>query len=162
TAYDRLEVESGGPDAIVLALANGVSENIPKLPQVERAWKAESAIGQLQGPAVIYVGVTAGESPPPPGLFTPIIVSGRDGNPEADDEIEVTEQIADLGHLHVGDVLPLKFLTESQIAQFDTGFGEPGGPAIRAKVVGIMRAAVGSGDNGSETFSTPAFARRVA
>ena len=73
----------------------------------------------------------------------------------------LTERIQRISGLQVGDELPMKFLTADEVAQFDTGFGEPDGPAIRMKVVGLVRAALGAGANGPETFSTPVFARRI-
>jgi len=161
TAYTRLEAASGAPDAVVLGIASGVADEVPKLPQVDKVWSGRTGIGQLQGDAVAFAGVIAGESQPPKGLFTPIIVEGRDLDPNADDELLLTERIQKVTGIHVGDELPMKFLTADEVARFDTGFGEPDGPSIRMKVVGVVRAALGAGANGPETFSTPAFARRL-
>ena len=161
TAYTRLEAASGAPDAVVLGISSGVEDQVPRLPQVAKIWPGRTAIGELQGDAVNFVGIVAGESAPPKGLFTPIITEGRDLDPKADDELLLTERIQRISGLQVGDELPMKFLTADEVAQFDTGFGEPDGPAIRMKVVGVVRAALGAGANGPETFSTPAFARRI-
>jgi hypothetical protein len=146
---------------VVLGISGGVEDEVPKLPQVDKLWAGRTGIGRLQGDAVTFVGVIAGESPPPKGLFTPIIVEGRNLDPKADNELLLTERIQKISGLRVGDELPMKFLTADQVAQFDTGFGEPGGPSIRMKVVGVVRAALGAGANGPETFSTPALARRI-
>jgi hypothetical protein len=161
TAYARLEAASGAPDAVVLGISGGVDDEVTKLPEVDRIWAGRTGIGQIQGDAVTYVGIIAGESPPPKGLFTPIIVEGRNLDPKAENELLLTERIQKVSGLKVGDELPVKFLTAEEVAQFDTGFGEPDGPSIRMKVVGILRAALGAGANGPETFSTPAWARRV-
>ena len=100
TAYTRLEAASGAPDAVVLGIASGVADEVPKLPQVDKVWSGRTGIGQLQGDAVAFAGVIAGESQPPKGLFTPIIVEGRDLDPNADDELLLTERIQGLtGHL---------------------------------------------------------------
>ena len=161
TAYARLEAASGAPDAVVLGLVGGVEDEVPKLPQVEKIWAGRTGIAQLQGDAVRFLGIIAGRSAPPDGLFTPIIVEGRDLDPTADDELLLTERIQKVSGLRVGDELSMKFLTADEVAQFDTGFGEPDGPLIRMKVVGIVRAALGAGANGPETFSTTALARRI-
>jgi hypothetical protein len=161
TAYSRLEAASGASDAVVLGIASGVEDEVPRLPQVEKIWPGRTAIGELQGDAVTFVGIIAGESAPPKGLFTPIITEGRALDPRADNELLLTERIQRISGLQVGDELPMKFLTADEVAQFDTGFGEPDGPAIRMKVVGVVRGALGAGANGPETFSTPAFARRI-
>jgi hypothetical protein len=162
TAYSRLEVASGAPDVVVLGIAGGVGDDdIATIPQVDKVWSGRTGIGALQGDAVTFVGIIAGRSRPPAGLFTPIVVEGRNLNPAADDELLLTERIQNVSGLHVGDELPLKFLKASEVAQFDTGFGEPEGPELRMKVVGVVRAALGAGSNGPETFSTPAFARRI-
>jgi hypothetical protein len=162
TAYERLEVESGAPDVVVLGIAGGVGDgDIAAIRQVDKVWSGRTGIGALEGDAVTFVGVIAGRSRPPAGLFTPIVVEGRNLNPRADDELLLTERIQEVSGLHVGDELPLTFLSAPQVAQFDTGFGEPQGPALRMKVVGVVRAALGAGSNGPETFSTPAFARRI-
>ena len=61
----------------------------------------------------------------------------------------------------MGDRLPLKFLTASEIAQFDTGFGAPDGPALRMRIVGIARTVNDGTANAAEAVSTPALARRL-
>lgn len=162
TAYERLERASGAPDAIVLATASDTSPTrITRLPGVARSWAAVNAIARVRTGAVTYVGVSAGVEPPPPGLFTPVIVAGRAPRATADDELLVSEHFATAADIHVGDVVPLHFLTRDEVAQFDTGFGEPDGPRIRMRVVGIARGAFGSRANGPAVFSTPAFARRA-
>jgi hypothetical protein len=161
TAYARLEVASGAPDAVVLGIASGVEDEVAELPQVDKVWVGRTGIGQVRGDAVRFLGLIAGHSAPPKGLFTPIVVEGRDLDLQADDELLLTERIQKASGLRVGDELPLTFLTAGEVAQFDTGFGEPDGPTITMKVVGVIRGALGAGANGPETFSTPALARRL-
>src|SRR5580765_6250605 len=103
TAYSRLEAASGAPDAVVLGISGGVDDEVAKLPQVDKIWTGRTGIGQLQGDAVAYAGVIAGESAPPKGLFTPIIIDGRDLDPEADDELLLTERIQKITGFQVGD-----------------------------------------------------------
>src|SRR6478672_10169678 len=57
TAYSRLEAASGAPDAVVLGTAGGVEDEVPRLPQVEKIWNGRTAIGELQGDAVTFVGI---------------------------------------------------------------------------------------------------------
>lgn len=162
TAYERLEATSGTPDAVVLSTdRSGAARPIAGFREVARVWDGVTAIGLVEGDAVRYAGVFAGLAPPPPGLFTPLVVEGRALRPGADDELLVTERLAGLAGLQVGDELPVRFLTADEVAQFDTGFGTPDGPRIRMRIVGVIRAALGEGDAGPETFSTPAFARRL-
>ena len=145
----------------MLGFQNYDPAEIARLPEVRDAWMVETAIGQVEGDAVIFLGMFGALSEPPPGLFTPLVVDGRIPDPDAADELMLTDDLADLSGLRVGDELPISFLTANEVAQFDTGFGEPDGPQIRMRVVGIVRAALGQGANGPEAFSTPAFARQV-
>ena len=141
TAYARLEHAVRAPDAVVLATgADRGVERVAWLPQVDKVWRGVTAIGQLQGDAVVYAGVIASTEAPPPGLFRPIVVAGRVVDPDADDELVVTEHLAGIAGIAVGDELPLRFLTVEEVAQFDTGFGEPDGPRIRMRIVGVIRA----------------------
>src|SRR6478752_2931252 len=61
TAYARLDAAS---DAVVLGTAGGVEDEVPRLPQVEKIWNGRTAIGELQGGAVRFVGIIAGEKAP--------------------------------------------------------------------------------------------------
>src|SRR4051812_45290194 len=87
TAYSRLERATGTPDAIVLGFENYDPAEIARLPQVRDAWMVETAIGQVEGDAVNFLGMFGGLREPPPGLFTPLVVDGRLADPEAADEL---------------------------------------------------------------------------
>jgi putative ABC transport system permease protein len=161
TAYARLERATGTPDAIILGFSHYDPQRIADLPMVESAWMVQTGIGRLDGDAVAFLGMFGAPEPPPPGLFTPILVEGRHLDPRADDELIITDNLAEASGLRVGDEGTLSFLKEEEVAQFDSGFGEPDGPKIHMRVVGIVRAAMGEGVNGPEAFSTPAFAKRI-
>ncbi len=161
TAYERLEAATGAPDAIVLSLSGASSDQIASLPGVAEAWDARTGTAQIGGDAVAFVSVAAGRQPPPDGLFRPIVVEGRAPDPAADDELLVSEDLARIAEVSVGDTLPLRFLTAEEITQFDTGFGEPDGPRIDMRIVGIVRGTLGRGGNAAGVFSTPAFAKRI-
>src|SRR5262249_39698391 len=110
-------------------------------------------------PGVTYVSAISGP-PRPPDLMTPVIVAGRDARDDAADEIVVPEVFAKTAHLEIGDTMRLKLLTPTEVTEFDTGFGEPDGPRVRLKVVGIARIDRDFLDNGlGPVFGTPALFR---
>ncbi len=163
TAYERLERASSVPDAVVLAVGGAdVAERIVQLPEVESSWITSTGVGRVGVEAVRYAGVLAGVEPPPPGLFTPIIMRGRDVDPAAADEMVISEHMAELTGFGVGDSVGFDFLTTEEFTRFDIGFGEPDGPELRMRIVGVMRVSIDEGTNAIESYSTPALAARLA
>lgn len=160
TAYDRLERASGAPDVIVGWTADVDSTPVPDLPGVRRHWDGAFGIGQIETDEEIYLGVTAG--PRRPRALRPhLVVRGRAARPGAAGEIVITEDLARETGLDVGDRLPMAFLTAEEFTQFDTGFGEPDGPRLGLRIVGVVRSILGSGDNAPGAFGTEALARRL-
>jgi hypothetical protein len=159
TAYDRLAELTGQPDATLLSLVGPrlVDEALGS-PEVETAWPFRSTIGQvLDAPTVVYLGVVAGPERPP-GLFTPRYETGRPPADDAPHEVAVDDGLADQADLAVGDRLPMAFLTQEELSQFDSGFGMPDGPQVDLEVVGTFSVA---GNETSETvgvLASPAFA----
>ena len=99
----------------------------------------------------------------------PRILEGRAPDPNSTDEIMVNEEIARQQRLRVGDTLALSSFTPAQIdAQRDgtaDGIPEPGGPALRLRVVGISRSPSDlglDGSNGGILLLTPGVGRRYA
>jgi hypothetical protein len=58
--------------------------------------------------------------------------------------------------LDVGGYLDITLLSADQVASFDTGFGEPAGPAVRLHIVGIGRMPLWN--DGFHVVASPAFA----
>lgn len=161
TAFERLEVAAGVPDVAVIA-TDGDGTAVAELPGVESAWILRQAVAKVEGESLVYTSVLAAEQPAPPGLFHPPLAEGRAPNPEAADEVVVSQNFRSFSGRTVGDTLDLAMLTEDEVHDFDTGFGEPDGPKITVKIVGVLRTALDTGTNTPQMYGTPAFARLIA
>jgi hypothetical protein len=162
TAYDRLVEATGAPDAVVLVLGNiRDAAAVTRLPQVESSWTTAAGIARVDRGRLAYLGVFAPTGPPPRGLSTPVYVHGHAPDPRSPTDLVVSERLARDLDLHVGDPLPLSFLTTKEVTQFDTGFGRPDGPSLPMRVVGIVRVVDDDTANSAQAFSTPALARRI-
>jgi ABC-type lipoprotein release transport system permease subunit len=162
TAYDRLVETTGTPDAVVLVLGGTRDAGaVARLPQVESSWTTAAGVARVDRGPLTYLGVFAPTGPPPPGLFTPVYVDGHAPDPDSATDLVVSERLARDLDLHVGDRLPLSFLTTEEVTQFDTGFGRPDGPSVSMSVVGVVRVVDDDTANSAQAFSTPALARRI-
>jgi hypothetical protein len=95
------------------------------------------------------------------------LISGREANPEAVDEITIGEGLAKLLDLEVGGHLDARSATPEQLETVfaDEDPGEPAGPDLRLRVVGIVRRPLDLGELGASggLFAlTPAFHRAYA
>jgi ABC-type antimicrobial peptide transport system permease subunit len=161
TAFERLEVAAGVPDvAVIDSVGDGTA--LATLPGVESAWILRQAVAKVEGDSLVYTGVLAAEQPAPAGLFHPPLAEGRAPNPEAADEVVVSQNFRSISGRVVGDTLDLALLTADEVHQFDTGFGEPDGPKITVKIVGVLRTALDTGTNTPQMYGTPALARLIA
>ena len=156
TAPDRLRAAVQLDDARVLVFGDqALGRRIAALPMVERSWTAQSLVAQVEGEDVTYAGLSSGP-PPPPGLFSPVVVEGR---PAVEvDEVVVVEELAEQYGLSVGQTLRMKLLTPAEVAQFDTGFGEPDGPRLTLTITGMVRMPVAQGVSGMIASPRLAFA----
>lgn len=158
TAFDRLVAASALGDVRALAFDAELADRIVELPEVASSWTAHLAVARVEGgEGVIYTGWTLGP-PPPPGLQEPVVVEGRAPDPDVVDEVLVTEGYAEELGLAPGDEVRFRFLAPEEVARFDTGFGEPDGPAVTVRVTGVVR--LPSGVDQSPVLATPAFAAR--
>ena len=159
TAYERLERATHIDDVRLLVFAPGLAEKAAALPSVERSWIANFSVARPDGPEEVYLGIASGP-PRPSDLFQPVVVEGRlPGNDEVE-EVVVAEQFARQVGLGVGDERPVKLLTSEEVGLFDVGFGEPDGPRLVLRIVGIVR--LPSVDEGfAIMFGSPALARLV-
>ena len=157
TAYERLEDASNIDDVRALVFGDpALADDVGRLPGVTAAWTTTMAVGRVDGPGLVYSALLTGP-PPPDGLFTPVVISGRHPAADAPEEVLVTEAYADAFDLRPGDTITLSFLTADEIAQFDTGFGEPDGPTVELAVSGITRL---PGARQSPIIAGPAFSSR--
>ncbi len=162
TAYDRLVAAAGAPDAVVLVLGGrDDAEAVADLSTVESSWLAIGGVARVATEQLRFIGVSAGETAPPPGLFTPVFVEGGPPDPDRATDLVISEHLADQSGFGLGDEVGLDFLTAEEITQFDTGFGEPDGPTVPMRVVGIVRTVGDGTSNAAEAFSTPALAQRL-
>ena len=92
------------------------------------------------------------------------VIHGRHANPSAVNEIEVGEALAHQLHLRLGDRIRFRSFSPEQIERFRRGedAGDPAGPTVRLRVVGIVRRPLDLGVRGAEggvLVPTPAFYR---
>ena len=95
------------------------------------------------------------------------LITGREANPSAVDEITIGEGLASLLRLKVGSHLDAASATPAEVATALSGGdpGQPSGPKLRLRVVGIVRRPLDLGELGSSggLFAlTPAFNRAYA
>ena len=153
TAPDRLAAAVHLDDARVMVFGDeALGHRITELPMVAASWTARSMVAQVEGQDIAYTGISSGP-PPPADLFRPVVVEGR--APTGLDEVMVAEELADEQGIEVGRTLQVRLLTPAEVAQFDTGFGEPDGPAVTLRVTGLARIPSAGGVNG--LLASPAF-----
>jgi ABC-type lipoprotein release transport system permease subunit len=97
-------------------------------------------------------------------LDRPRLIAGRRPDPNSRDEITISEPLARLAHVRIGDSLVADSLTPTQIgaAEHGTDPGPPLGPRVRLRVVGFVRRPLDLGDraaSGGVVLLTPAFDR---
>ncbi|MET0324081.1 MAG: ABC transporter permease [Ilumatobacteraceae bacterium] len=157
TAYERLEQASAIDDVRAQVFGDpAFAVDVAGLPGVTSSWTAAMAVGRVEGPGTVYSALLTGP-PPPAGLFTPVVVAGRMPAADAPEEVLVVEAYADDFDLAPGDTMTLEFLTPDEVAQFDTGFGDPDGPTVELVVSGITRL---PGARQSPIVAGPAFFAR--
>jgi hypothetical protein len=161
TAYERLVEAAGTPDAIVLVVGGDRAvAPLEDLPAIQQSWRTTGAVARVDRAPLRYLALYAGGDAPPKGLFTPVYVDGHAPDPASETDLVVSEALAHALDLRVGDELPLSFLTNQEVTEFDTGFGAPDGPTLPMRITGIVRAV--DDDQSSQAFGTTALARRLA
>ncbi|HET6257497.1 MAG TPA: ABC transporter permease [Pseudonocardia sp.] len=162
TAYPRLVQAVGLDDARVLVPTDQpeLAAAVPTLPGVAQARLVHTWVARIEGPALRFVSVGAGPADPP-DLVRPVVVEGREPAPDSLDELLLSEPIAAMTGLGVGSEVTVKMLTLREISMFDVGFGEPDGPEVRMRVVGVGRMPEWSGAL-CNMLTSPAFAQRYA
>jgi hypothetical protein len=128
-----------------------------ELADVDASWIGGVSVGRIEGaPSLQYTGVLAPTSADG-RLVRPVVVDGRAADPANPAEVTVTEVLAAQAGLGVGDRLRLAMLSAEEVFQFDSGFGEPDGPTVDLRIVGVLRVPPGLFD-GAPVLATPAFA----
>ena len=156
TAFDRsLEATNPG-DIIVRGFSPGAITSLPSMPEVTASWSGRLTIGKdLNASTVSYFSIVAGP-PPPPGLFTPQVVSGRLPDANNIEEAAISEGFGQAMGLHNGDTIDLKLLTADDIANFGA-FDEPGGSTVHFRIVGVVRVTGTSSNRFLPILATPAY-----
>jgi hypothetical protein len=155
TAPERLLAATRPGDARVIVYGDAaVADEVAHLAVVARSWTAAYGVARVDGTPVRYVGLLAGPARPE-DLLRPVVLRGAVPDPTDPEAVLVTEDVvAGLG-VDVGSTIPVKVLTRDEVASFDTGFGEPDGPALRLRVAGVMRLPEGTANN-APILGTPA------
>lgn len=159
SAYPRLVEAVHRDDArtVVPGARDELVTQITELPGVTGHWAPWYWVGELQqASGLMYTAVHAG-SGHPPDLFQPVLLEGRLPHNSATDEVLAAEEYARAFDLRVGSVVELRLLTGAQVAHFAQGFGEPAGPLVRLRIVGLGRMPVWGSELG-QLVGTPAFA----
>lgn len=146
TAYPRLEAAARIGDAHGFALVDDLATEIVDLPSVAERWTGRFGVAQLEG-TFTFLGVAAG----PEGqseMLQPVLVEGRLPASTGGDIVEIVlrDDFQRETGVTVGTDLPARFLTQADYFSFDTGFagGEPHGPSLVLRVVGVVRLPGGS------------------
>ncbi|MBL7500697.1 ABC transporter permease [Frankia sp. CNm7] len=144
TAHERLERATNVADLqIVLAPVPELAARAASvIPDVQAVWVTSASVARLDDRRdVVYIGALSGHAVgSDTRVYTPIVIEGRDFDPDAA-EATIDEDAARGLGLGVGDTVPLRMLTLANYNNFDTGFGEPGGPRITVTITGITRMA---------------------
>jgi hypothetical protein len=161
SAYTRLVAATHRHDATVIVAGDraDVAGKVTALPGVRASWSPGAWIGRIHGtPSLAYLSLVAGSAHP--DVFQPVLLRGRLPHDDAVDEILVSEPMTRdfVPAVDVGSVLDITLLTTEQASQFDTGIGEPAGPATRLRVVGVGRMPLWT--DGFHAVGSPAFAAR--
>lgn len=159
SAYPRLVHAVHRDDArtLVSGARDELVTQITELPGVTGHWAPSYWVGELQQVSgLTYVSVSAG-SGHPPDLFHPVVLEGRLPRDSATDEALVAEGFARAFDLKVGSVVELRLFTGAQAAASNQGFGEPAGPPVQLRIVGLGRMPAWGNELGS-LLGTPAFA----
>lgn len=146
TAYPRLEAAARIGDAHGFTLVDDLATEIVDLPSVAERWTGRFGVAQLEG-SFTFLGVAAG----PDGesaMLQPVLVEGRLPASTGGDVVEIVlrDDFQRETGVTVGTDLPARFLTQADYFSFDTGFagGEPHGPSLVLRVVGVVRLPGGS------------------
>jgi hypothetical protein len=163
TAYDRLRAVTHAPDAIAAATDTALLDEMLQRPAVTRSWVGKVSVGKVErSEPPLYIAVLSG--PARPGLLEPEIVEGRAADPGRADEVVVNEAVTQFRPIHVGDALPLDFLSDEQFRTWgDEEFRSYDGPEVRLRVVGVGRYPIDQDSFGATSvLATPAFWHRYA
>jgi hypothetical protein len=168
TAFDRLWARSLPADVAVLANQPGFDwSKVEALPEV-------SATGLL----VVYYGASVSGSGPagdfsggdfgfPPynadGMLEtverPVILAGRMFNPGRADEVLASPHFMSAHHLSVGAEVTVHLSSPAQAsAGFDASSGKPLGPAVKVRIVGVMKSAFWTDSPGDSGGILPNYA----
>lgn len=161
TSFDRLGAATQPADAVVFVNAGAQAlAALAALPGVESSWTVDLGVAGLNDENV-YLGIIGSAEDPPPGLVRPLVIEGRAPDPSATDEVMTSDAVAaDMAAagIEVGDTLPLRFLTRDDYWSFDTGFGDPAGPQVDVRLVGVYQIAGGS-EGAPPMVASPGFVR---
>ena len=136
SALDRLRAQTNASDAVVFATQSEVVNpdwsKLAKRPEVDQVVRWGLAFGNVDGEEgdVLFV--------PMDGVWLntvdrPIVVDGRLFDPQAPDEVVVSDDAAAFYDVMVGDTFPFTAMTR------DGAFDEPAsGPQLTIRVVGIV------------------------
>ena len=142
SAHSRLSART--LPATVTVLANQPRfdwARVAALPQVAALTKFPVVFGfEAQGYTAASSGFPLADDQMTRTIERPVILAGRLFNPRRADEVVVTPKFAATSGKHVGDSLTLDLASPQQANQgYDGSTGPPGGPRIRARIVGEVR-----------------------
>lgn len=151
SAWPRLLARTNAPQALVMVPVDGIAATVDQLQARDDVVAAGAFTWMPAAPAGLDsddIGTWAGIGPEfGDTVFRPLIIRGREANPDRAGEVTVNEPLAELAHLEVGD--HVRYVGPS-------GIDQP------VEIVGIHRSPLEIGPNGGSPSSaaTPAFMDR--
>ena len=147
SAVDRLEARTLPTTIVVLPNQPGFDwEAIRRLPEV--AGLTEFVVGDYSvdeippGNRDNALGFPPADDEVMRTIERPIILQGRVADPDRADEVVVSANFEDTYGRGVGDTVTLRLFTPAEVDASATGEAlpaRPGGPAIKAEIVGVVR-----------------------
>ncbi len=142
SAFSRLQARTLPATATVLPNQPGFKwARVAALPEVAALTKFPVVFGFVaQGYTAASTGFPLADDQMTRTIERPVVLAGRLFNPHRADEVVVTSRFAATSGKHVGDSLTLELASPQQANQgYDGSTGPPGGPRIRARIVGVVR-----------------------
>ncbi|WP_051466132.1 FtsX-like permease family protein [Pseudofrankia saprophytica] len=164
TAPARLERATAVPDLqITVPAGPGLAARAAAVvPGLQSVWVTAASAARVENrPGVVYLGMLAGHPVGSDvGVYTPVVVKGRNYDPNAAEAVLDERTARSLG-VKVDDVLTLRALTRDDYFNFDTGFGTPHGARFTVRVTGLVRMA-GATAQQTPLLLSPAVAGDIA
>jgi hypothetical protein len=165
TAWDRLWAGTLPATATVLANEPGFDwAKVRGLPEVSAMGLFVVYYGAaVDGLPGVNIGFPYANAEAGQAIERPVVLAGRRYDPARVDEVNVSAHFVARSGKGVGDTLTVRLSSPAQAdAGFDASSGRPAGPAIKVRIVGVVRSPFwmdAPGDGGGIVLSNAVFTR---